>query len=99
MAASMRRQPPQWSTPARGFSSPARRFSGNGTGRRQWKRYVPLFRPGLHEVYGGNLRMIRFAMIAVTAVSFAACRHANQQRTPVRSGVDREMLKLTKDQI
>src|SRR5436309_7699854 len=50
MAASMRRQPPQWSTPARGFSSPARRFSGNGTGRRQWKRSVPLFRPGLHEV-------------------------------------------------
>jgi outer membrane protein assembly factor BamD len=49
--------------------------------------------------YGGNLKLIRFAMIAVMAVSFAACRHANQSRTQARSGVDREMLKLTKEQI
>ena len=45
------------------------------------------------------MKLIRFAMIAVMAVSFAACRHANQTRTQVRSGVDREMLKLTKEQV
>jgi len=44
------------------------------------------------------LKLIRMAMIAVMVVSVAACRHGNQ-RAPVRSTIDREMLKLTKEQV
>src|SRR5437764_15127821 len=42
-------RPRQWSTQARGFWSPARRFSAEKSGRRQGKRSVPLFRPEWHE--------------------------------------------------
>src|SRR5205085_4045231 len=95
-------RPRQWSTQARGFWSPARRFSAGRTGRRQWKRSVPLFRPEWHERHGGNLRSIRLALIAVMVVSLAACRHGNQQQTHSSlrtTPVDREMLKLSKEQI
>src|SRR5437016_3379237 len=91
--------PGRWSTRARGFSLPGRRFSGSATGRRQWKRSVPLFRPELLRSEGGNLKLIRIAMVAVMVVSAAACRHGNQSRVPVRSTVDREMLKLTNEQV
>jgi outer membrane protein assembly factor BamD len=39
------------------------------------------------------------AMVAVMVVSLAACRHGNQPRTPVRTTVDRELLKLSKEQV
>jgi outer membrane protein assembly factor BamD len=45
------------------------------------------------------LKLIRFAMIAVMVVSFAACRHGNSLRSSVRTPVDREMLKLSKEQV
>jgi len=46
------------------------------------------------------LKLTRFALIAVMALSVAACKHGNNQvpRT-VRNPVDREMLKLTKEQV
>jgi outer membrane protein assembly factor BamD len=47
------------------------------------------------------LKPIRLALIAVMVVSVAACRHGNQQtHSSLRTTpVDREMLKLTKEQI
>ncbi len=45
------------------------------------------------------MKLIRFAMIAVMAVSVAACRHSSNIRSAPRTAVDREMLKLTKEQV
>jgi outer membrane protein assembly factor BamD len=45
------------------------------------------------------LKLIRMAMIAAMIVSVAACRHGNQQRVPVRAGVDPQLLKLSKEQL
>ena len=44
------------------------------------------------------MKLIRYVLIAVMAVSFAACRHASQPRV-ARTAVDREMLKLSKEQV
>jgi outer membrane protein assembly factor BamD len=46
------------------------------------------------------LKLTRFALIAVAVLSVAACRHGNnQQPRTMRNPVDREMLKLTKEQV
>lgn len=44
------------------------------------------------------MKLIRIAMIAVMLVSVAACKSGNQ-RAPLRSSVDREMLKLSKEEV
>jgi outer membrane protein assembly factor BamD len=46
------------------------------------------------------LKLTRFALIAVMVLSVAACRHGNQGPRGMRTTpIDREMLKLTKEQI
>ena len=45
------------------------------------------------------MKLTRMALIAVMVLSVAACRHGNQQRTPVRPAVDPQLLKLSKEQI
>jgi len=45
------------------------------------------------------LKLSRMALIAALVLAAAACRHGNTQPRPIRSGIDPQMLKLSKEQV